>query len=216
MKEGWKKAVEDINNTLQLDPPYGMEDEQSAIDEITERQDGEDAFVDEDYVPEKNIGLKTETVEWLMDNNVPVPEKWEKRMNKIQKESEMTEEEKEMETTEAEPEVEKKAKKSKKEKASKVKKEKKAKKEKRAKNVFGHGIGTIADQIDQLLLKGCTMDEAKEAGIVPMRFHVHFSTLKRENPLAKVWKEGNKYFAAVNDEAGIKDDEDQTEGSDEE
>ena len=129
MKESWKKAVEDINKSLQLDPPYSMEDEKSAIDEITERQDTEDAFVDEDYLPQNDIGLKTETVKWLIDNNVPVPEKWEKRMNKIQKESTMADEveEKEVETAEAEPEKEKKAKKAKKEKAPKVKKEKKPK-----------------------------------------------------------------------------------------
>lgn len=63
------------------------------------------------------------------------------------------------------------------------------------KNEFGHRIGTIADRIDQLLKIGCTVKEAEEAGIKAMRFHVHFSTMKRENTSVKCWKEGNKYFA---------------------
>lgn len=65
------------------------------------------------------------------------------------------------------------------------------------KNEFGHKVGSIADQIDQMLMKGITVKEAEEAGIKPMRFHVHFSTMKRENDKVKCWKDGNKYFAAV-------------------
>lgn len=203
MNEIWKQAVEDINNTLQLDPPFTMEDEESAIQEIAERQETDDAFVDEDYLPQNNSGLKTETVAWIMKNDIPVPERWEKRFKKFNKENEMSEE---TETTEVETKETKKAKKAekapKKEKVVKEKKAPKAKKEKRAVNAFGHGVGTIADQIDQLLVKGCTMDDAKAAGIKPMRFHVHFSTMKRKQAdTVTVWKKDGKYFAACKADA---------------
>jgi hypothetical protein len=90
--------------------------------------------------------------------------------------------------------------------------EKKPKKEKRAKNEFGHGIGTIADQIDQLLKKGVTVKEIEEAGIKAERFHVHCSTMKREKPFIKVWKEDNKYFAALKeDSANTKEAEEAVE-----
>ena len=60
------------------------------------------------------------------------------------------------------------------------------------------GIGTIADKIDKMLMQGVTTKEAEEAGIKAMRFHVHYSTMKREKgDTIKFWKEGNKYFAAL-------------------
>ena len=81
------------------------------------------------------------------------------------------------------------------------KSQKKADKEEtpdKEKNEFGHGIGTIADKIDKMLMQGVTTKEAEEAGIKAMRFHVHYSTMKREKgDTIKFWKEGNKYFAAL-------------------
>ena len=214
MNEIWKQAVEDINNTLQLDPPFTMEDEESAIQEIAERQETDDAFVDEDYLPQNNSGLKTETVAWIMKNDIPVPERWEKRFKKFNKENEMSEE---TESAEVETKKVKKAEKApKKEKVAKEKKAPKAKKEKRAVNAFGHGVGTIADQIDQMLMKGVTVKEAEEAGIKPMRFHVHFSTMKRKQAdTVTVWKKDGKYFAACKADAPAEATETEMESEEE-
>ena len=209
--KNWKESVEEINKNLELDPPYTTESEEAAIQEITERQETEDAFRDEDYIPEKKIGLSNETVGWLIKNEVPVPEKWEKRyLNETKETTKEEAEEEEEETKEEKPK--KKAKKTKSKAEKKLKKEKKPKKEKRAKNEFGHGIGTIADQIDQLLKKGVTIKEIEEAGIKAERFHVHCSTMKREKPFVKVWKEDNKYFAALKeDSANTKEAEEAAE-----
>ena len=80
--EKWMKFVEDINNSLKLDPPFTMASEEQAIQDIRERQKTDDAFVDEDFVPQNSIGLRDSTVARLIENDVPVPETWEARLKK--------------------------------------------------------------------------------------------------------------------------------------
>lgn len=81
-KNNWIAFVEDINKALNLEPPYPVEDEEETLADIANRQDGDDAFVDEDYLPENKIGLKDSTVAWLIGNDIKVPETWNKRLKK--------------------------------------------------------------------------------------------------------------------------------------
>lgn len=95
----WKEFVEDIMNVLKLEPEIANDTEEEALADLLERQSGEDAFVDEDYLPHQSIGLKDSTVKWLIKNEIPVPKTWNQRIEKQTKKVE----EKEMEKKAVKP-----------------------------------------------------------------------------------------------------------------
>lgn len=104
----WENAIGDINEILSLVPEIEANSEEEAIQEIIERQSTEDAFVDEDYLPEQESGLTEETVGWLLENEVEVPATWQARYEKAtlknkevkkQNKTKIQEEEKKMKTT---------------------------------------------------------------------------------------------------------------------
>ena len=129
----WIEFVEDINESLKLEPPYPIEDEEKAIADIVNRQDGDDAFVDEDYLPQNGIGLKDSTVAWLLENDVELPKTWKNRLEKQQAKVAPV---KQDASSEKSPE-----------KSAKTTEKKPAKKNpaaNRAKNAIGHLIGSGA------------------------------------------------------------------------
>lgn len=153
VQEQWKINVDDINNSLKLEPAYELENEQDTLEDIVSRQGGEDAFVDEDYLPENEIGLKDSTVAWLIDNDVPVPETWVKRLKRqAGKAKEPVEPKSQKVEKEVEPKKEKPAKKTEGKKST----------PQRAKNELGHLVGSGAAELDELFLKGVTEDELQK------------------------------------------------------
>lgn len=173
-EKNWKSFVEDINDKLKLEPEFASEDEAETLQDIVNRQGGEDGFVDEDFLPEQKIGLKPSTVRWLLENGVEVPETWSGRLKKAAENVKKTKT-----ATTATGEEEKPMKKTK----AVVKKTAPGEKKKgpdRSKNAIGHILNTIADKIDQMFLKGTTEEELVSAGIEPGRFKGHFKHLLKD------------------------------------
>lgn len=182
VKEQWKINVDDINNSLKLEPAYELENEQDTLEDIVSRQGGEDAFVDEDYLPENEIGLKDSTVAWLIDNDVPVPETWVKRLKRqAGKAKEPVEPKSQKVEKEVEPKKEKPAKKAEGKKST----------PQRAKNELGHLVGSGAAELDELFLKGVTEDELQKKGYALGRYKSHFRHLEADKAdVVKVtWKD---------------------------
>ena len=176
----WIEFVKDINDSLKLEPPYPIEDEEEAIADIVNRQDGDDAFVDEDYLPQNGIGLKDSTVAWLLENDVKLPKTWKKRLEKQQAKVAPVKQD-----TPAKKSPEKSTKTT----------EKKAN---RSKNELGHINGTGAALLDELFLKGVTEDELVERGFTRTRYAGHFKHLEKdkEGLVRVVWK-GNTIRAKL-------------------
>lgn len=179
----WIEFVEDINESLKLEPPYPIEDEEETIADIVNRQDGDDAFVDEDYLPQNGIGLKDSTVAWLLENDVELPKTWKKRLEKQQALVTPVKQD-----TPAKKSPEKSA------KTAEKKPAKKAPVANRAKNALGHLIGSGAAQLDDLFLaaKGITEAELEKKGFSKSRYKSHYNHLLNDKAdLVKVvWKDG--------------------------
>lgn len=172
----WIEFVEDINESLKLEPALPIEDEQETIAEIVNRQSGEDAFVDEDYLPENEIGLKDSTVAWLMENDVELPKTWEKRLKKQMNKAQETKPAKKAAT-----------------KATNDKKPaKKAAPPQRAKNVLGHLVGSGAAKLDDLFLAGVTEKELEKKGFALSRYKSHYNHLAKDKAdlVTVTWKDG--------------------------
>ena len=182
-EKNWKSFVEDINDKLKLEPEYASEDEAETLQNIVNRQGGEDGFVDEDFLPEQKIGLKPSTVRWLLENDVEVPETWSGRLKKaaenVKKAKAVVKKAKPAPAEDDEEEEEKPVKKTK-AVATKAAPGEKKKGPDRAKNAIGHIRDTIADKIDQMFLKGTTEKELVAAGIEPSRFKGHFKHLLKD------------------------------------
>ena len=167
--EKWIKYVEDINNSLRLDPPFTTESEEQAIQEIMERQKTDDAFVDEDFVPQNGIGLRDSTVAWLIEWELPVPETWEQRLKK------QAEKAKNNKQKDAEMKKQKNA------EAKEAKKDKKPRTApQRPKNELGHLIGSAAAELDDLFLKGVTEEQLEKKGFAVSRYKSHFKHLEKD------------------------------------
>lgn len=167
--KNWISFVEDINNALKLEPPYPTDKEEDALPDIASRQDGDDAFVDEDYLPQSKIGLKDSTVAWLIANDIAVPETWNKRLQRQKAKAENP-----LKATKKEKPV--------KEKAEKPvsNKNNKSKTKNNTMNALGHRIGSIAANLDDLFLKGVTEDDINKAGIDLGRAKGHFKHIAKD------------------------------------
>ena len=171
--EKWMKFVEDINNSLKLDPPFTMASEEQAIQDIRERQKTDDAFVDEDFVPQNSIGLRDSTVAWLIENDVPVPETWETRLKKQAEKAKKTK--KDAEDMKKNDKVAEK-----KETKKEAKKPTNRKAPERAKNKLGHLIGSAAAELDDLFLAGVTEEQLEKKGFAIARYKSHFKHLEKD------------------------------------
>jgi len=192
-KSNWIKFVEDINNALKLDPPIPTDSEEDALEAILERQHTDDAFVDEDYLPQKGIGMQDSTVAWLIENDIPIPNNWKKRMEaqtkkavkaapkkvkkspvkkltkKVKEDPVDIPEEPEDETPEeapAEPEV----------KAT----PETAKKTSEKKNALGHLKSTLSGKLDEMFLEGIAKSTLEEQGYDMVRVMNHFRHIRRD------------------------------------
>lgn len=205
-EEKWISFVEDINRSLRLAPPFTTASEEQAIQDIMERQKGDDAFVDEDYVPGNSIGLRDSTVAWLIENEIPVPDTWETRLKKQAEKAKKTKEDEKMKKNDKKETKTAPVKETKKvEKPAKENKEEKVKTKKAGpprgnapKSPLGHMEGSTAAKIDEMFLKGTSEKEFEKAGISLSRVKSHYKhIIKKRSDIATITFKDGVYKAVL-------------------